>query len=125
MAEPAALVVEPALGLVLGGEPPEGLLVLSVAKAGEEDARGAIDCAALENLHLLGGRCEAGQSLGEVLQVLCETGDWIRVPAGTKHWFDMGPRPRFTAIRFFDNPEGWVANFTGDAIAKNFPPLED
>ena len=60
----------------------------------------------------------------EVLQVLCETGDWIRVPAGTKHWFDMGPQPHFTAIRFFDNPEGWVAQFTGDPIGGRFPLLD-
>lgn len=60
----------------------------------------------------------------EVLQVLCEADDWIRVPAGTKHWFDMGPKPRFTAIRFFDNPEGWVARFTGDAIAQRYPLLD-
>ena len=53
----------------------------------------------------------------EVLQVLCETNDFLRVPAGTKHWFDMGSAPHFTAIRFFDNPAGWVAQFTGDAIA--------
>jgi len=60
----------------------------------------------------------------EVLQVLCEADDWIRVPAGTKHWFDMGAEPRFTAIRFFDNPEGWVAQFTGDPIARRYPLLE-
>jgi 1,2-dihydroxy-3-keto-5-methylthiopentene dioxygenase len=60
----------------------------------------------------------------EVLQVLCETNDFLRVPAGTKHWFDMGAAPRFTAIRFFDNPAGWVAQFTGDPIADRFPLLE-
>jgi len=60
----------------------------------------------------------------EVLQVLCQADDWIRVPAGTRHWFDMGAAPRFTAIRFFDNPEGWVAQFTGDAIAERFPVLD-
>lgn len=60
----------------------------------------------------------------EVLQVLCEADDWIRVPAGTKHWFDMGPEPRFTAIRFFDNPDGWVAQFTDDPIAERFPLLD-
>ena len=60
----------------------------------------------------------------EVLQVLCETNDFLRVPAGTKHWFDMGSAPRFTAIRFFDNPAGWVAQFTGDAIASQFPRLD-
>ena len=30
---------------------------------------------------------------------------------------DMGSVPNFTSIRIFDNPEGWVAQFTGDAIA--------
>ncbi|MCP9832065.1 cupin domain-containing protein [Synechococcus sp. HJ21-Hayes] len=60
----------------------------------------------------------------EVLQVLCETGDWISVPAGTKHWFDMGSAPQFCAIRFFDNPEGWVAQFSGDPIAQRFPLLD-
>jgi 1,2-dihydroxy-3-keto-5-methylthiopentene dioxygenase len=37
----------------------------------------------------------------------------------------MGPDPSFTAIRLFNNPEGWVANFTGDAIAANFPRLDN
>ena len=59
----------------------------------------------------------------EVLQVLCETDDFLRVPAGTRHWFDMGSAPHFSAIRFFDNPEGWVAQFTGDAIAERYPLL--
>ena len=60
----------------------------------------------------------------EVLQVLCEQDDWISVPAGTKHWFDMGSAPQFCAIRFFDNPQGWVAAFTGDPIASRFPLLD-
>jgi 1,2-dihydroxy-3-keto-5-methylthiopentene dioxygenase len=60
----------------------------------------------------------------EVLQVLCEAGDWISVPAGTRHWFDMGSSPRFCAIRFFDNPAGWVAQFTGDSIAGAYPLLD-
>lgn len=57
----------------------------------------------------------------QVFEVLCERGDLIGVPEGTRHWFDMGPRPSFTAIRIFTNPAGWVANFTGDAIAERFP----
>jgi 1,2-dihydroxy-3-keto-5-methylthiopentene dioxygenase len=60
----------------------------------------------------------------EVLQVLCEADDWIAVPAGTKHWFDMGPEPQFCALRFFENPEGWVAQFTGDRIAERYPLLD-
>lgn len=56
-----------------------------------------------------------------VYAVLCQEGDLISVPAGMRHWFDMGPSPRFTAIRLFIEPAGWVANFTGDAIADRFP----
>lgn len=61
---------------------------------------------------------------GRVYEVLCERGDLIRVPAGTRHWFDMGPAPSFTAIRIFTNPAGWVANFTGETIAQRFPRFE-
>ncbi len=60
-----------------------------------------------------------------VYAVLCEKNDLISVPAGTRHWFDMSEHPHFIAIRLFNNPEGWVANFTGDDIASRFPRLED
>ena len=59
-----------------------------------------------------------------VYEVLCEQGDLIGVPDGTPHWFDMGPRPSFTAIRLFTNQAGWVANFTGADIASRFPRYE-
>lgn len=63
--------------------------------------------------------------LGErVYEVLCEAGDLIGVPDGTRHWFDMGPTPHFIAIRVFTNPAGWVANFTGSDIAGRFPRYE-
>jgi 1,2-dihydroxy-3-keto-5-methylthiopentene dioxygenase len=61
---------------------------------------------------------------GRVFFVLCEKGDLISVPDGTPHWFDMGPRPSFTAIRLFTNKEGWIARMTGDDIASRFPRLE-
>lgn len=61
---------------------------------------------------------------GRVFAMLCTAGDLIAVPAGMKHWFDMGPSPRFTAIRLFLNPDGWIARFTGDAIASRFPRRE-
>jgi 1,2-dihydroxy-3-keto-5-methylthiopentene dioxygenase len=37
----------------------------------------------------------------------------------------MGAAPRFCALRFFDDPGGWVAAFTGDPIADRYPRLED
>lgn len=61
----------------------------------------------------------------EVFEVLCQRNDLISVPAGTPHWFDMGPDPEFVAIRVFTNPAGWVANFTGSDIAERFPRLEN
>jgi cupin superfamily acireductone dioxygenase involved in methionine salvage len=78
---------------------------------GEDEVRFFVEGAGLFCLHI-------GD---EVYQVLCEKNDLISVPAGTPHWFDMGSEPNFTAIRIFDNPEGWVAQFTGDAIADAYP----
>lgn len=59
-----------------------------------------------------------------VYAVLCQKNDLISVPNGTRHWFDMGPEPEFTAIRLFTNPEGWVADFTGEDIASRLPRYE-
>jgi 1,2-dihydroxy-3-keto-5-methylthiopentene dioxygenase len=76
----------------------------------EDEVRFFVGGSGLFSLHL-GDR---------VYEVRCEAGDLIGVPAGTRHWFDMGPRPNFIAIRLFTNPAGWVASFTGDAIAAGF-----
>jgi 1,2-dihydroxy-3-keto-5-methylthiopentene dioxygenase len=53
----------------------------------------------------------------KVFEILCEKGDLLSVPANTQHWFDLGPEPDLVAIRFFNNPDGWVANYTGSKIA--------
>lgn len=60
---------------------------------------------------------------GKVYDVLCEAGDLIGVPDGTRHWFDMSESPYFVAIRLFTNKEGWVAQFTGEDIAQRFPRM--
>lgn len=79
----------------------------------EDEARFFVEGAGLFVIHYAGA----------VYCLLCERGDLIDVPAGTPHWFDMGPRPRFTAIRLFTSPEGWVARFTGSDIAERFPRM--
>jgi 1,2-dihydroxy-3-keto-5-methylthiopentene dioxygenase len=61
---------------------------------------------------------------GAVYALLCERGDLINVPAGTAHWFDMGPSPRFQCIRLFSDPAGWVAELTGSDLAARFPRLD-
>ena len=60
----------------------------------------------------------------KVYAVLCEQGDLISVPANTTHWFDMGENPCFKVIRLFTTPNGWVADFTGNDIAKSFPTFD-
>lgn len=60
----------------------------------------------------------------KVYEVVCCKGDLISVPDGVTHWFDMGPAPRFVAIRFFTAPDGWVGHFTGTDIARRFPRYE-
>lgn len=58
-----------------------------------------------------------------IFGILCEKNDLISIPAGTRHWFDMGENPSFIAIRLFGNPDGWKAHFTGSAISSFFPLL--
>lgn len=60
----------------------------------------------------------------EVLAVVCEGGDLLSVPAGTRHWFDMGARPDFMALRFFEEEDGWIGDFTDDLIGERFPTLD-
>nr|WP_113869186.1 acireductone dioxygenase [Brenneria salicis]NMN92440.1 1,2-dihydroxy-3-keto-5-methylthiopentene dioxygenase [Brenneria salicis ATCC 15712 = DSM 30166]RBP58201.1 acireductone dioxygenase apoprotein [Brenneria salicis ATCC 15712 = DSM 30166]RLM29119.1 acireductone dioxygenase [Brenneria salicis ATCC 15712 = DSM 30166] len=88
---------------------------LSEHTHGEDEVRFFVEGAGLFCLHLQ----------GRIFQILCEKNDLLSVPAGTAHWFDMGPEPHFTAIRLFDNPEGWIAHFTGDKIADAYPKLAD
>lgn len=87
---------------------------LSEHRHSEDEVRFFVDGQGLFSLHL-------GD---KVYEVLCQKGDLISVPADTPHWFDMGPIPKFVAIRFFNNTEGWVAHFTGNAIADSFSRLE-
>lgn len=60
----------------------------------------------------------------KVYAVVCEAGDLLWVPQGTSHWFDMGGQPEFTAIRFFEEEDGWIGNFLPDSIASGFPSLD-
>ncbi|MEC3917535.1 1,2-dihydroxy-3-keto-5-methylthiopentene dioxygenase [Nocardia sp. CDC160] len=61
----------------------------------------------------------------EVLATVCTAGDLVSVPAGTLHWFDMGSRPEFVAVRFFEEEDGWIGDFTGDKISGGFPTLDE
>ena len=81
----------------------------------EDEVRFFVDGQGLFSLHLE----------DTVYEILCTKGDLISVPANTRHWFDMGPNPHFVAIRLFNNPDGWVANYSGSEIAAQFNRLEN
>ena len=56
-----------------------------------------------------------------VFNLLCEKGDLISVPAGTKHWFDAGEScPFVKAIRIFIDMSGWVPHYTESGIENEF-----
>ncbi|MER7082298.1 acireductone dioxygenase apoprotein [Saccharopolyspora kobensis] len=61
----------------------------------------------------------------KVYGVLCEAGDLLSVPANTTHWFDMGVRPDFVAIRFFHDEDGWVGDFCDTDTAERFPSFDE
>jgi 1,2-dihydroxy-3-keto-5-methylthiopentene dioxygenase len=64
------------------------------------------------------------RSTGLVVATVCAAGDWFHVPAGTRHWFDMGDRPSFCTVRWSRGPERRRARPTGDPIATRFPSAE-
>ena len=56
-----------------------------------------------------------------VFNLLCEKGDLISVPAGTKHWFDAGEsNPFVKAIRIFIDMSGWVPHYTESGVENEF-----
>lgn len=61
----------------------------------------------------------------KVYGMLCEAGDLLSVPAHTVHWFDMGTRPDFVAVRFFHDEDGWVGGFLGTDTAEKFPTFDE
>jgi 1,2-dihydroxy-3-keto-5-methylthiopentene dioxygenase len=56
-----------------------------------------------------------------VFNLLCEKGDLISVPEGTKHWFDAGEtNPFVKAIRIFIDMSGWVPHYTASKLEDQF-----
>jgi 1,2-dihydroxy-3-keto-5-methylthiopentene dioxygenase len=58
---------------------------------------------------------------GQVFDAHCTQGDLISVPAHTRHWFDAGTEPFFTALRVFTDTSGWVPHYTGARLHELFP----
>ena len=60
---------------------------------------------------------------GPVVAIEVEAGDLIRVPRGTRHWFDLCGEKRIRAIRLFQDASGWTPHYTNSAVDRNYEPV--
>lgn len=58
-----------------------------------------------------------------VFCVECAAGDLLSVPAGYKHWFDMGARPFVKVIRVFTDVSGWTPHYTNSGVEGRYESL--
>ena len=58
-----------------------------------------------------------------VFAIEVSAGDLIRVPRGTRHWFDLCGERRIRAIRLFQDPSGWTPHYTDSGIDRGFEPV--
>ena len=57
---------------------------------------------------------------GGVTAVKMEAGDLIRVPRGTRHWFDLDETKTVRAIRLFQDVSGWTPHYTESGLEKKY-----
>lgn len=57
---------------------------------------------------------------GDVTAVKMISGDLIRVPKGTKHWFDLDETKTVRAIRLFQDTSGWTPHYTESEREKDY-----
>jgi 1,2-dihydroxy-3-keto-5-methylthiopentene dioxygenase len=62
-------------------------------------------------------------SQGPVVVIEVGEGDLIRVPRGTRHWFDLCGDRRIRAIRLFQDTSGWTPHYTNSGVDRNYDPV--
>lgn len=60
---------------------------------------------------------------GPVVAIEVESGDLLRVPRGTWHWFDLCASRQIRAIRLFQDPSGWTPQYTESGEERKFEPV--
>lgn len=60
---------------------------------------------------------------GPVVGIEVESGDLIRVPRGTWHWFNLCGDRRIRAIRLFQDQAGWTPNYTESGEDTAYQPM--
>ena len=57
---------------------------------------------------------------GDVTAVKMTAGDLIRVPRGTRHWFDLDETRTVRAIRLFQDTTGWTPHYTESGVEQKY-----
>lgn len=57
---------------------------------------------------------------GDVTAIKMTAGDLIRVPRGTRHWFDLDENRTVRAIRLFQDVSGWTPHYTESGMERNY-----
>jgi 1,2-dihydroxy-3-keto-5-methylthiopentene dioxygenase len=60
---------------------------------------------------------------GPVVAIEVEAGDLLRVPRGTRHWFNLCADRRIRAIRLFQDMAGWTPHYTESGVDRSFLPV--
>jgi 1,2-dihydroxy-3-keto-5-methylthiopentene dioxygenase len=60
---------------------------------------------------------------GPVFAIEVGAGDLIRVPRGTRHWFDLCAERRIRAIRLFQDVAGWTPHYTESGAEGEYQPV--
>jgi 1,2-dihydroxy-3-keto-5-methylthiopentene dioxygenase len=60
---------------------------------------------------------------GPVHAIEVGPGDLLRVPRGTRHWFDLCASRDIRAIRLFQDISGWTPHYTDSGAEKGFEPV--
>lgn len=60
---------------------------------------------------------------GRVHAIEVGPGDLIRVPRGTRHWFDLCASREIRAIRLFQDPAGWTPRYTDSGAEAGYEPV--
>jgi len=62
-------------------------------------------------------------SKGPLTAIEVEAGDLIRVPRGTRHWFDLCGDRTIRAIRLFQDASGWTPHYTDSGVDRSYEPV--
>ena len=60
---------------------------------------------------------------GPIVAIEVEAGDLIRVPRGTRHWFNLCRDRRIRAVRLFQDMAGWTPHYTDSRAEEIFQPV--